>query len=197
MDELSIYLANNDPCDKNKLINILNNKIIITSEHIKLIHYDVREKHLNLNIIKLFEDYGFIFNIDDYRQLLKQNGFLLKYLTDENKTEELCEIAIKSYPSSFNYVPRNMQTDKICELVIYHDWCMIKYVPYDKITDEMYEYAISKNGNLLQHVPENKKTYKLCKIAVQTNGFALKYVPDNKQTSEICAIACENMKHET
>ena len=140
MDELLLYLQS-DSYDEIKLEQILNNKIIITKNHIKNINLDnydtIRDKNWDFNILNLFEKYGYIFTYDDYILLVNKNDCILEYVPENMKTDEICEIAIKQSGSAFNFIPKNKKTDKL------------------------YKIAVQSNGLALQHIPKNKKTYEI------------------------------------
>ncbi len=145
MDDLTEYLKKHT-YNKSKLEQILNKKIIITDDHIKHIKFDYYNYNPELNIIKLFEQYGYIFTNDIYILLINKNGYMLKYMSTDNITNEICKIAVQQTGNALRFVPEDKKTDEICEI------------------------AVRQNGRALYYVPENKKTKELCEIAVQQNG---------------------------
>ena len=90
MDALLDYLQSNYHHDKSELILLLDTKITITIKHIE------NMKYTDFNIIKLFEEYGYVFTDDDYLKLVKKSGYFLQWIKDDKKTKEICEIALKS-----------------------------------------------------------------------------------------------------
>ena len=89
MDELEQYLkfAN---YHEYTLEHILNKKIMITDKHIDAINvfYDMGRLD-KFNIITLFEKYGYIFTNNTYILLVTKNGYLLKFISEDNRTDEI------------------------------------------------------------------------------------------------------------
>ncbi len=156
MDELTIYLKFTN-YKKFELEQILNKKIIITNDHINGINVDYCFNNYRVNMIKLFNKYGFIFTDDIYISLVNKNGYIL-----------------------FN-IPKNDRTNEICKTAVQQNGYALAYVPYDKKTDEICKIAVRQQGLALQFVPDDKKTDEICEIAVKQNKEALKYVPHNKK----------------
>ena len=181
MDELTEYLLYTKYYRITELECILNKKIIITPEHVKCI----KQYH----IIKLFKKYGYVFTEDDYIYLMLNRNNAFEFISDDEKTNKLCVIAVKQYGQNLRSIPKNKITDEICKLAIQQNYHAFKYVPTDKKTYELCKTAVQQAGNALQYVPDNKKTDELYKIAVQQNGYALQYVPEDKKTIDICRIA--------
>ena len=90
MDELTQYLKSYE-YKKSKIEKILDKKIIITDNHIKNINF----KYCNFDIITLFEKYGYVFTIEIYKIAVRQNGYILKHISDDKKTDEICKIAVE------------------------------------------------------------------------------------------------------
>ncbi len=105
MDELTEYLRCNYYREF-ELEQILNKKIIITKEHIENI--DVKYNCcINFNIIKLFEKYGYCFTNDDYILFVSENGAIIQYISEDNKTNEICKIAVQQNKQALQFVPDN------------------------------------------------------------------------------------------
>ena len=108
MDKLLEYLQTTNYYSKSKLITLLNTKIMITNKHIENMKYS------DFNIIKLFEEYGYVFTNDDYLKLVKKSGYFLRWIEDDKKTKEMCEIALKSTsPMMLQFVPEHFQTPEM------------------------------------------------------------------------------------
>ena len=131
MDELTRYLKLGD-YDKSKLEQILNTKIIITDDHIKHIKFDYYNYNPELNIIKLFEQYGYIFTNDIYILLINKNGYMLKYMSTDNITNEICKIAVQQTGNALEYVPENKKTNELCVIAIRQHMDTLEYVPANK-----------------------------------------------------------------
>ena len=193
MDALQQYFITRKFRDyaKHELIEILEMKINITSEHIKIMKNNYFSHKHNYNIISLFEKYGFVFTDDDYKQILNKSGLFICDIPKIKQTDELCTIAVKENGWALEYISEDKKTDKLCEIAVRQNGSILQHVPEDKKTDQLCEIAVRQNGYgyVLNYVPKNKQTYDLCKIAVQQKGWSLKYVPDDIKTDELCKIA--------
>ncbi len=131
MDELMHYLQSNTHYYKSQPEQILNTKIMINKNHIK----NIIGKCL-FNIINLFEQYGYVFTNDDYIFLIIHNESIFKYISDNNKTNELCELAVQYYGLSLRFVPQNKKTVKICKIAVQNNGEALPYVPKFPINGE-------------------------------------------------------------
>ena len=164
MDELSYYLKHRRGCyKKSELEQILNKKIVITKKHIKNIYSDY-SYCWRFNIIILFEKYGYCFTNDDYILLVSIDGSLIRYISEDNITDEICKIAIKQYKYAFRRIPDNKKTIEICKIAIRRDAWALEFVPDDKKTIEICEMAVRQNKDALHFVPSNIKIKRHCTL---------------------------------
>ena len=182
MDPLQSYLTtlSYDLYRKTELVKILDTKIFITEKHIKCMRFSF--SYMNprnyMNIIQLFETYGYIFTENDYKYILKHKGILLYFIDDIKKTNELCEIAVQQDGLALEYMPKNKRTIEICKMAVQQNGLALDYIPRNKRTIEICEIAVRQNGLALNYVPENKKTLDICNIAMKQNARAYIYTPD-------------------
>lgn len=95
---------------------------------------------------------GFISNLTqknnkEYEKWLdevKEDGFNLRFVPEELKTKEMCELAVKDEALTLQYVPEELRTYKLC------------YV------------AIKNDGTTLEFVPEELRSYEICNKAIFT-----------------------------
>ncbi|AGN26274.1 metallophosphoesterase [Candidatus Methanomassiliicoccus intestinalis] len=98
-------------------------------------------------------------------------GTILKFMSKQLMTEDLCIIACSKNGDNLDYVPEYLLSYNICKA------------------------ALSNRGELLSKIPEKFKTYELCEIAVSTDEkyVALSYVPLNlimgEQGRRLCELA--------
>ena len=116
----------------------------------------------------------------------------MKYIPEQLRTKELCELAIKQNGSSLYYVPECLKTPEFCEVAVKNYGHALQFVPDEIITKELCELAIKQNGNNLAYVPDEYVTKEICKLAVKNNSNALRYVPDEIITQELCELAVQN-----
>ena len=155
MDELAQYL---NPAgyyiyyNEFELEKILNKKIIITQKHIDYII----PIFCNFNIIVLFEKYGYVFTDDDYILLIKKNGKMLRYISEDKKTNKICKLAVQQNGQALCYVPKDKKTDELCKIAVQQNGCALQDIPDSKKTDEICEIAINKTCAALLYIPKNK-----------------------------------------
>ena len=80
------------------------------------------------------------------------------------QTSEICELMIKSWPSSLRYVKKEFQTEKLCKLALDDRNVSLTYIDNDVITAKICRYAIKKKPSRFYDVPENLKTDKMRKL---------------------------------
>ena len=111
-------------------------------------------------------------NNKEYKEHLAQVkdwGENLKWVPEEYKTKELCEVAVKSIGHALAYVPKELKSPELCELAIkgvLGQGGNLKFVPYELQTQELCELAVKDKGYALEHVPEELKTLEMCDVAV-------------------------------
>jgi len=189
--DIENYIKNNNIIftNLNKLFKIINdNDIIYEIKLSKTSNYNIEDDMYitnNSDIIKSYNIYDFFKNINKYNIMLaiQQNGLLLKYIEDIDKTDILCNKAIEQTPYALKYVPNNLLSYNLLVNAIKKDGNILKYLKYQ--TDELCELAIEQNGLTLIYV--HKQTPSICKKAVEQNGMALTYVKN--KTDEICISA--------
>lgn len=142
---------------------------------------------------------------------VKKDGLLLRYIQDKNKTEEICEEAVKNNELAIKYTNKSNEimwehvvginpwliTDKSIDKTgtsykVYLkgnaiDGLLLAYTPKEYQTDELIEIAIENNGMALEFVPNQNEL--LVKKAIENNPLALKYASREYKTKEICNIA--------
>ena len=123
---------------------------------------------------------------------VKQNGQALQLVPEELRIKELCEIAAKQDGLSLYFVPEELKTKKIYELAVQNNGYALEYVPEELRTPELCAIAVQNNGEALEYVPIKLRTKELCKLAVKENGFALEYVTEHLMTPELCESSVKN-----
>lgn len=114
-----------------------------------------------------------------YLKHLDKCGNWIKYA--ENKTLEMCTIAIKQSSYALKYIKN--PTYELCFSAIKRNGYVLQYISDQ--TAEICLIAVRSNGNSLQYV--KNQTKEICLAAVMQTGLALQYVKN--QTPEICLAA--------
>ena len=123
---------------------------------------------------------------DDVRQEGKYYGCILKYV--QNKTYEICKLAVINNGKSLKYVQSKFITEEICKLAVINNGKSLKYVPSELMTDEICKLAVSKNGIALEFVKPELMTDEICKLAVQQYSDALEFVKQEFRTPELLKL---------
>ena len=110
-----------------------------------------------------------------------KTAWVLDYVPEEQRTLELCKLAVTQNGDALEFVPKELRTLDICKLAV-HDYVdAINDVPFESFTHdeqlELCKLAISIDGNSLGYVPKELRTLDICKLAVTKNESALYYVP--------------------
>ncbi|MDR2583667.1 MAG: DUF4116 domain-containing protein [Fibromonadaceae bacterium] len=127
-----------------------------------------------------------------YPEGIKQYGWLIQFIPEAFRTEEICCNAIKNCGIMLEYVPEKFKTKELCTEATEQYGCALEFVPKEFKTEEFCRKAVEQDGCALEFVPEEFKTEELCVKAVKQNGWALKYVPEKFKTQELCAEATEH-----
>ena len=90
-----------------------------------------------------------------YKIAVKNYGYSLKYIPIDDRTEELCEIALQNSSSRvLEYVPDKYKTRKRCiESLSSSNHLMFSHLPAELRTKEFIQYILSINPKLIHDVP--------------------------------------------
>jgi hypothetical protein len=116
------------------------------------------------------------------KTMVKVNMWALRFVEWNERTEELCKLAIKYHPRALQYVPPEIQNEFSDETLIDlvgREGKLLDDIDAERITPEMSLAAVKQDGMALEHVPVEQRTFELCKIAVKQNPAALWAVPDD------------------
>ena len=101
-------------------------------------------------------------NLSDKEKMerIKHNGYDLRYVNANNRTEEMCLEAVRN------------------------NGCALAYI--QNPTEEMCLEAVRNNGYALQYI--NNQTEEMCLEAVKQNGYALEDVPPEFLKNDLTAL---------
>ena len=102
-----------------------------------------------------------------------------------NVSENVIKEAVGRRGYLLRYVTKELQTFEICKMAVINDPCALEHVLPEFQTDEIVLPTLEKNGIMLMHV--QNKTPKRCYVAVKSKPLAIRYVTD--QTPELCELA--------
>jgi len=121
-------------------------------------------------------------------ELLKKDPWALQDI--ENKTPELCKIAVSGEGMTYQFVPEKLRTLELKKLAVSQNGLALAAIKRGK-TIELCKMALQQNGQALASIPRNRRLPELCRVAVQQSGTALRYVPSKVQEidPDICRLA--------
>jgi len=122
-----------------------------------------------------------------YPEGVKQHGWMLSYVPEAFRTEELCQNAVKNCGDMLRNVPEKFKTKELCTQATEQDGCALEFVPKEFKTEELCHKAVEKKGDALEFVPEEFKTQELCTKAIKQSEIAFKYVPKHLNNEEFYA----------
>jgi len=80
----------------------------------------------------------------EYLEIVKKDGYALKYVPKKYRTEELCKIAVNQNGWVLYYVPEKYKTEEICKIAVQQDGYALESVPDEYITEELCKIAVQK-----------------------------------------------------
>jgi hypothetical protein len=120
--------------------------------------------------------------------------FDLSQIPFDDRTSEICEIAVKNNTDNINtdnikYVPLKFRTLDMCTNVLKTNISYIGYIPRNILTYKMCVEAVKSYEILLANIPYYHRTLELCLHAINKYSCVLKYVPKKFKTYEMCLNA--------
>ena len=129
-------------------------------------------------------------------EALRQNGRLIKFVSDEVLSDDLCNLAISENSTAINLVPSRFLSKETYENAFMHSPSFsFSVIPDEYKTTEMCVEAVKAFGENLKYVPNGLKTLTICQMAVLSRGSALKYVPEELVTKEMCYSAIRQFSY--
>lgn len=109
----------------------------------------------------------------------------LKNVPKKFRTPDLLKFACKNDVFALERMHKNEKTFELCKLAVIRYGHQLKYVPSLMRTQEICKLALKKNGAALEFVPKAFRTAKLCRDAVRDSGLAIQFVPKSLITLEM------------
>lgn len=144
----------------------------------------MREKKLNQDAIELCKRYftkGSVLENPD-----KSEKGLLKDLSEEYRTYEVCWEAVKANPINIFSVPKRHLTKEIYTLTVEGEPSLAYIVPRNKLTEKICIIALKKLNVKLSWVPRHLRTPAVCEIGIEKERGALKDAPKKSRTYTVC-----------
>lgn len=139
--------------------------------------YDTTQKYIqiesnNINIIHLQND-----------------GLYLNYIN--NKTYELCKIAVENNCNAIDYVPDEFKTEELYNILLNTDYVhlVLDKIPKKYITYDLYKKIVKRSITILKNIPTEFKTPELLNIALNTSAYAIEYIDNPSLNMYMKAIS--------
>lgn len=125
----------------------------------------------------------------------ERSGLELKNIPRNERTRELCEIAVKKTSEALIYVPKEFVDVDMCTLAVYKKNRIyekgLEFVPEAFLEDVIFRINKDKilHGKKFRNIPKKEKTKKLCEFAVEFDYKNIEFVPNKFRTKKLIAIA--------
>jgi len=113
-------------------------------------------------------------------KLLEIRGDLIKYLSPENQTEELCMIAVRSDPEAIKHIAKDKLTESIKLTAVHTSPNVIVHI--DNPSEAVCVEVVRQLPGLLKEI--KNQTPLICQTAVSKAPLAIRFVTD--QTYDLC-----------
>jgi Domain of unknown function (DUF4116) len=125
------------------------------------------------------------------RLAVQQRGEALFHVPERHRTPELCRLAIEQSGWALKFLSLDKRSLELCRIAVEQEGWALQFVPEEYLNSEFYRLAVEQNGEALRDIPTKLKTTKLCRLAVEQDGRALRYIPEEHRTPELCCLAVE------
>ena len=130
--------------------------------------------------------------IKKFRELLKQDGDLIRYLDEHDQTDELIYIALNTDLYSFKHIKK--QTYELCKYVCERDGFCLRYVKNKYKTKELCKLAVKNYFAAIQYVPTERLTLKMVKIAFKYKKMDINFLNKKFHKLKIISTYKDNFK---
>ena len=84
--------------------------------------------------------------------------------------------AVESDGYALRYVPDELKSEAVCAKAVESDGYNLRFVPKALMSEAVVSKAVERDGDALQYVPDELKTEAVCAKAVESDSYALQYV---------------------
>ena len=141
--------------------------------------------------LSLFASKMIMEDIEFAKSVLQSKIGCLAYIPEQNRTEEICKIAVKTDGLQLYAVPLPMRTEEVCKIAVKSNGLSITFVPSQCYTAEICRLAIQQTTRAIQEIINQRSqlTEEIAKIILEKRGLALQHIPPNLVTEEMIRIA--------
>jgi hypothetical protein len=119
------------------------------------------------------------------RHAVRQNGYALEFVKDDEMSQELCQLAVRQNGFALKFVKDDEMSQELCQLAVRQNGFALKFVKDDFMTRQLCYMAIQQNGFALKFVKDDFMTRQLCYMAIQQNECALRVVKDEFKDADL------------
>jgi len=100
-----------------------------------------------------------IFTEEVCLQAVKQNGYAIKYLTDEQRTTEVCLAAVKQNGCAIQYLINTQRTPEVCLAAVEQEGYAIQYLTDKQRTPEVCLAAVNQYSDSIEYLTDEQREY--------------------------------------
>lgn len=133
---------------------------------------------------------------------IKQNGHLVKFLSADQRTEEICAAAVAEDQFVITHLSKAERTEKVCLAAARTSGDALFFMDAQERTPAVKMASVKRTGLAIRHLSHNEMTVELCDAAVKKYGRAVEFVPDTFRQPQVClsavqecGLAIKHLKH--
>ena len=115
-----------------------------------------------------------------YKQALSIDGTNLRFIPPNQRTPDMCELAVTQNGYALRYVPVNLKTSDLVQKAVTQNGMAIGSLPVElraKLPSQLIDAGLSSNPIALKFVPPHLRSMKRCLDAVRLKPGCIKFVP--------------------
>lgn len=128
-------------------------------------------------------------------ETIRRNPALFVEMSDSEKTEEMCLIAVSVHGSYLEHVPLKLASETVLLRAIQQESHALAHVNFERQRPDFLEnlmfVAISYAPTALEYVPDQFQTKRLVEESCARLPLSLKHVADRLKTEELCLKSIE------
>ena len=127
---------------------------------------------------------------------------IFKYIPDELKTQDMCDITLNEYSKNllylpyeiktqiinFRYIPNKFKSQTMCDIAFKKNQINLAHIPKEYITQNMCNIA-ANNPHIFKYIPIEFLTQNICKTVVSFYPWYIQYIPEDLKNQTMCDIA--------
>ena len=150
----------------------------------------LRALQLNKGVVKLIPKDFQIKNVEEAKVFVSLNGLMLQFVSNRNRTKEVCRIAFNQTINAFEFIPLKQQEPYMAEAVLEEDITKFETISDTLKTPELCLKALRYDqGRYIKRIPPKILTQAFYRQAIQVNPLCIKFIEKKLRTPELCELA--------